>query len=289
MKRYVLPLFLLVLAGLACNLPFSSGSVPATALPVAPPAPTATDLPMPAPTPTLPVVTAGGFAVSLSSPLAEGYLLEVVSEVSDENEARPWAIAPEHLRIRLPNYPLQGKFHEPRILIYPVSSLTSMNEGAGYHVKTLQEILDAGGSASDSPQDLPGVFFFNAGGVFASNLSRVAFQNGQGMRWLTEYAQYFAPVNNFELFYLYQGLSQNRNLYVIAVLPVTHPALAMDDNPNAAVPPGGIAYPAEDWSQAEEYYRQIRNLLETTPPDSFTPRLSDLDALIASLSIALAP
>lgn len=288
MKRHFFPLFLLVLAGLACNLPFSSGMVPPTVLPVVSSVPTVS-LPASAPTPTLPVAAAGGFAVSLSSSLAEGYLLEVVPAVSDENEAGPWSIAPAHLLIRLPNYPLQGKFHEPRLVIYPVSSLIGMNEGAAYNFKRLQEILDAGGGLPASPQDLPGLFFFNAGGLFVSNLSRLSFQNGQGIRWLTQYAQYFAPVNNFELFYLYQGLTQDQNFYVIAVLPVMHPALAMDDNPNAALPPGGIPYPAEDWSQAEEYYRQVRNLLETTPPDSFTPRLSDLDALIVSLNVSPAP
>ncbi len=291
MKKYLLPLLTLSMVVLACSLPFSVGTQPTAAPPTVAPQPTVilpTLEPTEPPTQSIPVATAGGLSVTLFSPLAAGYTLEVIPAVSDETQSGPWAIAPEHVRIQLPNYPLQGKFHQPAIYIYPASSLAIMNEGAGYNIKTLQDILAPGVNLPRSPQDLPGVFFFNAGGIFASNISRLSFQNGSGARWLTQYAQSFAPFNNFEMIYLYQGLTDDQAYYVIAILPITHPALAADDNLNTVLPAAGIPFP-EDWEKAGEYYQQVSNLLEAASPDSFTPRLSDLDALLSGMKIFPAP
>ncbi len=287
MKRLLFSLLALYLAGVACNLPFVRES-DLSEWPTWPP-PSVTEPPPPPPAETAPPsVQAGGVSMTLASPLAAGYQVEVIPAALDENQFAPWELAPQHLRIRLPDYPLQGRFHQPMVYVYPATSLLAVNDGAAYNIQKLQELLGAGSGSAVSPNDLPGVFFFNAAGLFASRFAPVAFQNGRGVRWLTQYAQEFAPVNNHELFYLYQGLTADQAYYVLAVLPVSHPALAADDNPNAAVPPGGVPFP-EDWTQAEGYYAQIRQMLAAAPPDSFTPRLSELDALVRSLKIAAAP
>lgn len=286
-KCPLLPLFVLCMAGLACNLPFVRIS-DLSEWPTWPP-PNVTESPAPLLAETaLPSVQAGGVSITLASPLAAGYQIEVIPEALDENQFAPWELAPQHLRIRLPNYPLQGRFHQPMVYVYPVTSLLAVNGDAVYNIEKLQQILDKNSLSAVSPTDLPGIFFFNAAGLFASRLSPVTFQNGQGVRWLTQYAQDFAPVNNHELFYLYQGLTADQAYYVLAVLPVNHPALAADDDLNAVVPPGGIAFP-QDWSQANDYYLQISQMLAAAPPDSFTPRLSHLDALIRSLKIVATP
>lgn len=287
MKRLLFSLLALYLAGVACNLPFVRES-DLSEWPTWPP-PSVTEPPAPPPAETAPPsVQAGGISMTLASPLAAGCQVEVIPAALDENQFAPWELAPQHLRIRLPDYPLQGRFHQPVVYVYPAASLLAVNDDAGYNIKKLQELLDAGSGSAVSPNDLPGVFFFNAAGLFASRFAPVAFQNGRGVRWLTQYAQEFAPVNNHELFYLYQGMTADQAYYVLAVLPVSHPALAADDNPNAAVPPGGVPFP-EDWAQAEGYYAQISQMLAAAPPDSFTPRLSELDALVRSLKIVTAP
>ena len=63
------------------------------------------------------------------------------------------------------------------------------------------------------------------------------------MRFLTEYAQYTAPVNNHELFYHFQGVTRDGAYYIIAIFPITVPVLAETSDAAAALPPGGIAYP----------------------------------------------
>jgi len=116
----------------------------------------------------------------------------------------------------------------------------------------------------------------------------VPFRNGQGVRLLTEYAQYAAPVNNNELIYQFEGLTNDMKYYVIAILPVTVPGLAEDAKPDAAVPAGGVPFPDINSANPDfpGYYGKVKQMLEGLQPGAFTPSLDQLDALIASMNIA---
>ena len=140
-------------------------------------------------------------------------------------------------------------------------------------------------TAPITPNQLPGVPFFNAAQVFASNIQAISFQNGSGVRFLTEYAQNATPINNHELFYHFQGFSADGEYYIVAIFPITAPGLGESSDPESAVAIGGVAYPkmgdpSEDWNA---YYAAAANLLDATSPESFTPSLSQLDALIQSM------
>jgi hypothetical protein len=130
--------------------------------------------------------------------------------------------------------------------------------------------------------------FFNAQQVFASNIQVIAFQNGSGLRFLTEYAQYAAPVNNHELFYHFQGVTRDGDYYVIAILPITAPVLAETSDAAEVLPSGGVAYPDINAPNAnvQGYYTAITDLLNAISPDAFSPSLDQLDVLIQSIRIA---
>ena len=218
--------------------------------------------------------------------LANGANPETVAAVG-ENDGGPWSVAPAHLKFTLTGYPLQGKFFEPYMLVYPAQDFEAVSDGAGQSLGMLRAIL-ASPSAPLSKDKLPSVPGFNAAMVFASNTSVLPFQNGSGVRMLTEYAQYFASVNNQDLFYQFQGLTSDGKYYIIAILPVNAPFLAADEDPAAPVPSDGIAFP--DYNTAGEaeftaYYQAMTDKLNATSPEAFTPTLSQLDALIASISI----
>jgi hypothetical protein len=142
--------------------------------------------------------------------------------------------------------------------------------------------------ASINPDQLPAVPFFNAAQLFASNIQTISFQNGSGIRFLTEYGQYPAPVNNHELFYQFQGFTNDGEYYIVAIFPLTAPGLGESSDPESAVAIGGVAYPqmgdpSDDW---KAYYTAATNLLDATSPESFTPSISQLDALIQSMWVA---
>jgi hypothetical protein len=199
----------------------------------------------------------------------------------ETNSGAPWEIAPTHLRFTLTGYQLQNKFHEPRIWVYPANEYAQANSGASEQMERLKRAL------AGSPllkETLPIVPFFNAGPLIAAHIKIITFQSGSGVRELTQYAQYEAPINNRELFYHFQGLTSDNKYYVIAILPISAPILAEDEKPEAAVPTEGVPIPT-DIGPNNTYYVSVTEKLNTLTPDSYTPSLTLLDALIQSILV----
>jgi hypothetical protein len=142
--------------------------------------------------------------------------------------------------------------------------------------------------ASISSEQLPAVPFFNTQQAFASKIQPISFQNGQGVRFLTEYAQYPISANNHDLFYHFQGLTSDGAYYIVAILPITAPELAETSDGGAPLPPGGVPYHyfADPDADMHAYYYSVNDVLNATPPESFTPTINQLDALIQSMRIS---
>jgi hypothetical protein len=138
-----------------------------------------------------------------------------------------------------------------------------------------------------SSDQLPGIPFIEGTQVFASNIKVIPFQNGQGVRFLTEYAQYFASANNHDLVYHFQGLTSDGEYYIVAILPIRNPMLAETSDPGAPLPVGGVPYLfySDPTSDVQLYYKSVTEILNATPPQDFTPTLDYLDSLIQSMRI----
>jgi hypothetical protein len=136
--------------------------------------------------------------------------------------------------------------------------------------------------------NMPSIPFFNAGAVFVAQGNLIEFQNGSGVRMLTQYAQSFAKVNNQELFYHFQGLTTDRQFYLITVLPVSTPTLPANSSDSALPPAGGIPFP--DYSDPNAdfmgYYEAVKQDLNRLSMDAFSPSISMLDALVASIQVS---
>lgn len=270
----------LLLAIMACNLP--SITTPASPTnPVEPPATAiiSTDTPIA----TGNTVTLNNVTFTIPQDVAKDALTEMVSAVTDPNAA-PWEMKPEHLEFTLTSYQLQDKFHQPKIYIYPAQEFAA-DSGAAESIRRLQAILS--NATSPTADNLPFVPFFNAGQVFAAQIQTIKFQSGSGVRFLTEYAQYFATINNHDLFYEFQGLTTDGKYYIIAILPVTAPMLAPDEKPDSPVPSDGVPFPGYDDPNADYvgYYNTIAEKLNTAASETFSPTLATLDNLIQSITI----
>ncbi|GAB4504562.1 MAG: hypothetical protein Fur0043_15560 [Anaerolineales bacterium] len=200
-------------------------------------------------------------------------------------EVEPWNITPGHLELTLTAYAIPNHFHQPRIFIFPAQAYAALHDGAANNILRLQTIL-ANPSLPLTEDQIPFVPFFNAGAAFTAQMQVIPFQNGLGVRMLTQYGQAVAPANNHGLFYHFQGLTHDGQIYVIAVLPVSAPFLAADWE--APLPADGIPFPGYDNPDTvafNDYYRQVIERLNTTPPEAFSPSLTLLDALVESLNI----
>ena len=226
-------------------------------------------------------VSAEGVSFIVPGGVASGANVETMTAV-ESNSGAPWDVAPTHWRITLTEYALQDKFHEPRIFVYPAEEYAAVNPNAAEQIERVKRILSG---ATPMQETLPLVPSFNAAQLFAAQIKVIPFQNGSGVRSLTQYAQYAAPINNHELFYHFQGLSGDGKYYVIAILPINAPILPEDEKPTAAVPEGGVPIPT-DVGPNEVYYFSVAEKLNSLSPDAFTPALDALDALVQSILVA---
>jgi hypothetical protein len=166
----------------------------------------------------------GPLSLVLPVALASGISGEQFTRLEGESVA-PWEVTPGHTQIMLEGYLLQDKFHQPRIFIYPAQAYAEQNPGAFESLRRINNFVDDPGAPVDVDQ-LPTVPFFNAAQLFASNVYPIDFQNGRGVRLLTQYAQNATPVNNNELFYHFQGVTEDGAYYVIAIFPIAVQFLA---------------------------------------------------------------
>jgi hypothetical protein len=296
-KIYLL-LSIFVITTLACSLtpatpaptglPSDAVLPPTSATPAAIP-PTTTPEIFIARTQAVPATESAGTAITFA-PLSLVLPMAVASGASgseqprlDSDDAAWWMKTPGHLQVSLADYyVLQRKSHQPLIAVFPAVDYATLVPAAFEAIHRLDNIFYDPSTAS-SLENLPAVPFFNDKPVFASNIQMINFQNGKGVRFITQTAQGPVPVNNQELFYHFEGLTSDGFYYIVAILPLTAPALA--ETNDAAAPPGRIAYPGsiEDFPA---YYAAVTALLDATAPDAFTPNLAQLDALIQSMRVA---
>ena len=217
-------------------------------------------------------VTCNELALYLDPALASGYDCQTIPESSMEFE-----MYPAHTELTLQGYPLADKFFTPHISIYPVQRYTELlPDFIPGRVSDLQTLI-GGGAAGDSLPFLP---VFNAAQTFHAQYQVIPFVSGSGIRYLTLYAQYFAPVNNHDLFYTYQGLTSDGQYWVSAILPINNPILPA----NADNPPSGVSW--EEFSNNyDPYIADMIAQLNAQPQDAYTPSLGLLDALVASITI----
>jgi len=151
------------------------------------------------------------------------------------------------------------------------------SERASNTIADLQQLLV---DRPATPEAIPFLPLFNAAQMMRTQVAYIDFQSGTGVRFLTHYAQAYVPINNHELFYTFQGLTDDGNSYVAAILPVSHPTLPADQ---MAYEGGDLAALAENF---DTYIADIEQQLNAQDASSFTPDLDLLDAMIGSLEVA---
>jgi hypothetical protein len=224
-------------------------------------------------------------SIVLSPEVASGVRGLQIPRAEGEGVA-PWEVTPGHIQLKLEGYALKDKSNEPQIYVYPAQAYAELYPPAFESIRRIDNILYVPGGPTLNDQ-LPTVPFFKAQQVFASNVQVISFQNGQGVRFLTEYAQYATSANNHDLFYHFEGVTRDGTYYIIAILPISVPILAETSDAGAVLPLGGVPYSyfADPNADMQGYYTAVTNLLNETSPLAFTPTINQLDLLIQSMRV----
>ncbi|MBI9049459.1 MAG: hypothetical protein JEZ00_08565 [Anaerolineaceae bacterium] len=209
------------------------------------------------------------YAPSLASGVNSIIEPQEISEMSENFNS------PEHILFEFQGYQLTPTFHEPVIHIYPIQAYTSINPFTQDRINELQTLLS---QKPETPNNIPFLPQWNAGQMFSTQKAYIQFANGEGIRFLTQYGQSYWPINNEDLFYTFQGITNDGQYYISAILPISNPEL----------PASGETWPGDLTHLGETYDVYIENmniLLYSQSDDSFAPTLTLLDDMIRSISI----
>jgi hypothetical protein len=234
------------------------------------------------------MASSDGYGVSFNydSCLAESIVGEVVRGISsDESSGFTQLVMPDHLVFSFMNSYADGQAlyrqaanleAKPQIVVYPSEAYRAMNDLAKQQIEGLQRVLEERPVVFEkSAPFLPTV---NAAQMMQIQPVYLDFANGSGLRYLTQVAQETRPVNNQELFYTFQGLTDNGAYYLTAFFPLSSKFLP-DDAATADDEAFNAGFSA--------YLEEIVISLNGWSPADFKPDLSLLDAIVTSLNVDL--
>lgn len=166
---------------------------------------------------------------------------------------------------------------QPQVRVYPAEDLKDLDPNVAREVLALKTLLSVDAPAIQ--ETLPVFPPFNAQQVIHPQIKYLKFNTGEGVRFVTFYAQNVAPITNDGLFYTFQGLSADGKYYVTAFWPIKTDKLA-NSYEDAKI--GDF----NEWAKNFETYRvETEKMLNDLPADAFTPNLEGLDELIESLEL----
>ncbi len=180
-------------------------------------------------------------------------------------------------------------FQTPQLMAFPTQDFAGFGAdqptGFPQQLENLRKLLEekpdlvqvCAQAAPGGEPELPFLPWLNSAQVFCAQPEYIEFAGGRGIRYLTATAQGPASIIDPILFYTFQGLSDDGEIYVSAVLPVL-----------SGVFPTEI-HPAVDGQLPQNYTDEQLATLNTQPAENFQPELGQLDALIRSLKVEMQP
>jgi DNA-binding CsgD family transcriptional regulator len=189
---------------------------------------------------------------------------------------------PQHIKLTLVDYPLEDSLYRPQILVFPADEYRHMDQCSGAAIQGLEEVLRTGdvsvtvqSPCNFNTDTLPFLPDQKAAQVFHAREKILPFQNGTGLRYITQYSQaHFPAVNNRELFYTFHGLTDDGKYYVSVMLPVHFPAL------------DGLPSSPANAEESASSFKVARDLLNQQDA-ALQPSLESLDALVQSITAGI--
>jgi hypothetical protein len=215
-----------------------------------------------------------GITLCYDPSIAQGVTTTTIPAANAPDD--PWFAAPQTEQIEFTGYSTGQKFHKPQVQVYSVEEFMSQNPNSAEDITKLQQYIANQPNIPAGP--IPFLPPWNAMQLFNLMPAFVNFQNGQGIRYLAEYGQYSAPVNNTDLFYTFQGITNDGKYYVSVILPVTHPSLPPDYQVDKALQDQILA-------DYQAYLAGILPGLSAQSLNSYSPNITLLDAMIQSMKI----
>jgi hypothetical protein len=227
-------------------------------------------------------VDAQGVHLEFNSDLFKSVWPEIVPAFPPSVGGPGWEARPQHTSFTFA-YPEGSNqfqtagveaFGPPRILIFSTQEYGTMNEFAQEEIAGLQTLLATHPSAPQN--EIPLLPLINAAQIFHTQLEYLNFRNGTGVRFITHYSQDMGPIMNENIFYTFQGLTDDGKYYVAVTFPISAAGLSNDP-------------PTEDWQtfneRYQDYLKETVSHLDALSASDFEPTLEEFDVVIQSLTV----
>ena len=187
----------------------------------------------------------------------------------------PEGVAPAHVKIQFAG-------DRGRLWVFPTNDPSAKDFRQAYppHVDARKQLRAVLREHPAERQELPVLPWADVGMPFNKKIRYLDFRSGSGVAWLTQWTIDPAPINNAQLWYIFQGLTADGAHYVSVEIRVTHPSLP----PQAEVKD----YRAFE-KQYPAYLAKAVKEIATQPDDSFQPSLARLRAMFESLELEAKP
>lgn len=200
--------------------------------------------------------------------LAQKFDQQVESAYPFDPDGMMWLNGePERLRCTFDNDALERDvlYGERQIIVYPLSDyrklFTQKDQLREFdkRVRLMKNALKTGNTDSDEIGVLPSI---DACQLFRAQVRFLTFKNGRGIRFISRYATDVSPTTGRNIFYTFQGLTNDHGYWISVFYPLRTAQLKSSANDRTA-----------------------RRRLDVMKSSQFKPDLDRLDNMVRSLAI----
>lgn len=231
-------------------------------------------------------ITYKNITLTYDASLAKEYFAEPIPAVPLPSKTdKPDGVAPQHVMITLRESYVPSKRRStpqgfPRLYFYPTSDESDRMFDSEF--PTTRKAADdlnvyLSRHSHAEQEEIPFLPWADEAQAFIAKRKMVRFRNGRGVIFLTQYSQEKLPVNNMELVYTFQGLTDDNTIYVSAVFPVSAPGL-----PNSSRIEKADAFR----DSYDRYIKETADRLDKLPAKNFSPNLTLLEDIIRSIKVS---
>jgi heat shock protein HslJ len=202
--------------------------------------------------------------------LASGWTGSLIEDNSDMNVPPDLTIGPRRVLIEGEGDDLR----KPYLFVFNLADLAGKPEQA--ETDALAELLATGADPATTPT-LPYLPRINASQAVHGAEQLLDFASGQGIRYVTAFAQDPSPFLGHSFIYTFQGLTGDGQYYVAFSAPLTTELFP-------AELPTDFDFAAHE-ANYTTYLTTTQETIRGAAPDAFMPNLSTLDALVQSITI----
>lgn len=247
----------------------------------------------------LKTVVFDSISLSYDSGLASGVETEAIAAVPLNPDWLQADTYPRYVRFRFEGYekgegswlPYPFSLSGPQVMVYQTEEFAAFGDdptGFSRQLQALRALLEDRPDLSHhvaeamdrEPQDppyLPFLPWLNSTQAFCAQTAYIEFEGGAGIRYLTAFLQE-AAISDSQVFYTFQGVTDDGTYYVAAVLPLATEVFAEEGG--AELGPVG----PEEW---KAFLAQGVRRLNAQSGDGFAPTLATLDEIVASIRIGV--